>query len=88
MDQVAALVSRGTSRQYTAVHVPADTALEQLLARGWQDAFARPFVDYMRAIADGRVAEIGDTFTTVREVTGAPALGWDAFVERNLTRFE
>lgn len=87
MDQVAALVSRRTGRSYTAVHVPADTALEQLLARGWQDAFARPFVDYMRAIADGRVPEVGDTVATVREVTGAPALGWDAFVERNLERF-
>ena len=87
MDEIAAIVSRKVGRRFTAEHVPADAALSQLLARGWQDAFARPFVDYMRAIADGRVPEIGDTVTTVRDVTGAPATSWDAFVERNLARF-
>ena len=87
MDEIATIVSRKVGRPFTAEHVPADTALPQLLSRGWQDAFARPFVDYMRAIAEGRVPEIGDTVTTVRDVTGAPAIGWGAFVERNLARF-
>jgi NAD(P)H dehydrogenase (quinone) len=87
MDEVAASVSRSIGRRFTAQHVPAHAALEQLLGRGWQEAFARPFCDYMNAIAEGRVPEIGDTVTTVRDVTGTPALAWAAFVERNRERF-
>lgn len=87
MDEIAAIVSRKTGKLFVAEHVPAEAALAQLLARGWQEAFARPFVDYMRAIADGRVREIGDTVTTVRDVTGSAPIGWDAFVERTLERF-
>lgn len=87
MDEIAAIVSRKVGRSFVAEYIPADTALQQLLARGWQEAFARPFIDYMRAIADGRVAEVGDTVTTVRDVTGTPAIGWESFVERNLARF-
>jgi uncharacterized protein YbjT (DUF2867 family) len=87
MEEIATIVSRRSGRRYTAEHVPADTALTQLLARGWQEAFARPFVDYMRAIADQRVPEIADTATTVRDVTGVAPIGWEAYVERNLARF-
>jgi len=87
MEEIATIVSRRSGRRYTAEHVPADTALSQLLARGWQEAFARPFIDYMKAIAEHQVPEIGDTATTVRDVTGLPPIGWEAYVERNLARF-
>jgi uncharacterized protein YbjT (DUF2867 family) len=87
MTQIAAVISRHTARPFTAVHVPAAAALEQLLARGWQEAFARPFVDYMDAISSGRVPEVADTATTVQDVTGRAALTWEQFITRNLTKF-
>jgi len=87
MDEIAALISAKSGRRYAAVHVSASDALPQLLARGWQEAFARPFVEYMDAIAGGRVPEIGGTVRTVEDVTGSPAIGWARFVEMNLGRF-
>ena len=87
MEEIAAIISRRAGRSFTAVHVPGPTALQQLLARGWQEAFARPFVDYMDAISSGRVPEVADTAPTVKDVTGVAAIGWDAFVEHNLAKF-
>lgn len=87
MAQIAEIISRRTGRKFTAVHVPAEPALQQLLARGWQEAFARPFVDYMKAISAGQVPEVADTANTVAEVTGTQAIDWDNFVARNLAKF-
>jgi uncharacterized protein YbjT (DUF2867 family) len=87
MAQIAAMVSRHTGRSFTAVHISAAPALEQLLARGWQEAFARPFVDYMAAISAGQVPEVADTATSVQDVTGSPAVSWDSFISRNLAKF-
>jgi hypothetical protein len=87
MREIAALVSRLVGREYTAVSVPPDEALEQLLKAGWQDAFARPFVDYMKAISEGRVAEVAGTARTVEEVTGSPNISWERFIEQNRSSF-
>jgi uncharacterized protein YbjT (DUF2867 family) len=87
MAQIAAVISRHVGRPFSAVHVPAAPALEQLLARGWQEAFAKPFIDYMDAISSGRVPEVADTATTVQDVTGSPAISWEQFVAGNLARF-
>ena len=87
MDEIAAIVSAKTGRQYHAVHVSAADALPQLLTRGWQEAFARPFVEYMHAIASGHVPEIGDTVRTVEEGTGRPAISWERYVDMNVERF-
>jgi uncharacterized protein YbjT (DUF2867 family) len=87
MDEIAAIVAKTTGRPHHAEHISAESALPQLLARGWQEAFARPFVEYMTAIADGHVPEVGHTTTTVEDVTGRPALDWPRFVENNAARF-
>jgi uncharacterized protein YbjT (DUF2867 family) len=87
MDEIAAIVAKATGRPHRAEHIPAELALPQLLARGWQEAFARPFVDYMAAIAGGRVPEVADTTATVEDVTGSPALDWPRFAEFNAARF-
>ena len=87
MDEIAALVSDKSGRRYTAVHVPASDALPQLLSRGWQEAFARPFVEYMDAIARGRVPDVGGTARTVEDVTGSPGIGWARFIDLNVARF-
>lgn len=87
MDEIAAIVSARAGRPYRAEHVPAAAALQQLLARGWQEAFARPFVEYMDAIASGRVPGIGGTAATVEEVTGRNAIGWERYVDLNAARF-
>jgi uncharacterized protein YbjT (DUF2867 family) len=87
MDEIAAIASRISGRKYTAVYVPPAEALGQLLKVGWQEAFARPFVDYMNAISDGRVAEVGDTSRTVEEVTGRPSMSWERFIEKHRGSF-
>ena len=87
MREIAAIVSRLAGREYTAVHVPPEEALGQLLKAGWQDAFARPFIDYMQAISDGRVAEVAGTARTVEEVTGSPNISWERFIEQNRSSF-
>jgi NAD(P)H dehydrogenase (quinone) len=87
MDSIADLLTRHLGRPFVAVHVPAHEALPQLLSRGWQEAFARPFVDYMAAISAGEVREVGDTTRTVEEVTGSPAIDWQAFIAKNRDRF-
>lgn len=88
MDEIAGIVSKVTGRSFRAEHIPADVALQQLLARGWQDAFARPFIDYMRAISAGEVPEVGETSDTVVRVTGTPGVGWADWVRNNSTRFD
>lgn len=88
MREIAGIVSRASGRTYGAQHVPPEAALPQLLSRGWQEAFARPFVDYMGAISTGLVPEVGDTSDTVEQVTGQPATSWEAFVGMNVSRFQ
>ena len=87
MGEIAAIIAQTTGRPFHAQHIAAESALPQLLARGWQEGFARPFVDYMTAIAGGRVPEVGDTTTTVEEITGAAAIDWPRFAEINAARF-
>ena len=80
MADIAAIASRVCGRTFTAVYVPPAESLAQLLQLGWQEAFARPFVDYMQAIAQGRVPEVGDTHDTVAEIAGRPAVSWESFI--------
>jgi uncharacterized protein YbjT (DUF2867 family) len=87
MEDIAGLLTRSLGRPLVAIHVQAHEALPQLLSRGWQEAFARPFVDYMAAISAGEVAEVGDTTRTVEDVTGSRAIDWQTFIAQNRNRF-
>jgi uncharacterized protein YbjT (DUF2867 family) len=85
--EIAALISERTGREYRALYVEPEEALAQLQAAGWGSDFAKPFVAYMVAIADGCVPEVADTFDTIAQVTGRPAIGWPEFIARNETSF-
>lgn len=87
MAEIAAIATRTSGRKYTAVHIPPEEALGQLLKAGWQEAFARPFVDYMKAISEGRVPEVGGTVRTVEDVTSSPSITWEGFVGQNRSLF-
>lgn len=87
MAEIAAIATRISGRQYTAVHIPPEEALGQLLKAGWQEAFARPFVDYMKAISEGRVPEVGGTARTVEDVTSSPSITWEGFVGQHRSLF-
>jgi len=79
MEEIAGILSQTCGRDFRARHVPPDEAYAQLTARGWDGNFARNFVDFMQAIAEGRVSDVAQTFDTVRELTGSPALDWRDF---------
>jgi NAD(P)H dehydrogenase (quinone) len=83
MPEIAEILSNVFGRTFTAEDVPSDIAFEQLTAAGWGADFARPFVEYMAAIAAGKVAEVADTADTIEQLTGRPALSWQSFAERN-----
>lgn len=87
MDAVAAMASDICGHPWKAVSVPSDQALGQFLAAGWQEGFARPFVDYMDAIATGQVAEVADTFDTVENVAGRKPVTWRDFLARHRAAF-
>jgi uncharacterized protein YbjT (DUF2867 family) len=83
MAEIAAILSDVCGRDYQARHIAKDEAFAQLTGHGWDADFARNFTDYMDAIARGVVTESADIFTTVEDVTGAPAMRWHEFAERH-----
>ncbi len=87
MAEIAALLSDISGRHHVADPISPDEAFAQLTGAGWGADFARPFVAYMDAIANGRVPEVADTSDTVERVTGRPATDWRDYIRRNLTAF-
>jgi uncharacterized protein YbjT (DUF2867 family) len=87
MEEIAAIATRVTGHAHSAVYVPPEPALAQMLKVGWTEAFGRPFIDYMQAIAEGRVAEVGDTTDSVRQLTGRPHTSWEQFVSQHRSEF-
>jgi uncharacterized protein YbjT (DUF2867 family) len=81
MTEIAGTLSRVCGKPFVARYVPPDQAFAQLTARGWDADFARNFTEFMGAISEGRVPDVGETFATVEELTGRPALGWHDFAE-------
>jgi len=87
MAEIAEIISGATGRRYHAEHIDQETAFRQLTAHGWDANFARNFTDYMDAIAKGKVEEVAQTFSTVRDLTGKEAIGWTAFASDHRSAF-
>ncbi len=87
MREIAETLSEVCGRRFTARHVPPDEAFAQLTARGWDADFARNFTDFMHAISKGLVPDVSETFSTVEDLTGSPALGWRDFVQLHRSDF-
>jgi uncharacterized protein YbjT (DUF2867 family) len=83
MDEIVEILSVACGKTFHARHVSPDEAFSQLTGRGWDGNFARNFVDFMRAISEGRVGDVAQTFDTVQSLTGGPALDWPAFATRH-----
>jgi NAD(P)H dehydrogenase (quinone) len=81
MTEIAEILSSVCGKAFAARHVPSDQAFVQLTGRGWDADFARNFTEFMGAISEGRVPDVVETFATVEELTGAPALCWREFAE-------
>jgi uncharacterized protein YbjT (DUF2867 family) len=81
MTEIAEILSRVCGKAFVARHVPPNQAFAQLTARGWDADFARNFTEFMGAISEGRVPDVGETFATVEELTKSPALRWRDFAE-------
>jgi uncharacterized protein YbjT (DUF2867 family) len=81
MTEIAGILSDICGRRFAARYVPPDDAFAQLTARGWDADFARNFVAFMEAISNGQVPDVSETFPTVEDITGQPALDWRGFAE-------
>jgi uncharacterized protein YbjT (DUF2867 family) len=84
---IAAIATRVTGHAHVAEYVPPEPAVAQMIKVGWTEAFARPFIDYMQAIAEGHVPEVGDTADTVEQLTGRPHISWEQFITQHHGEF-
>ncbi|HTT83807.1 MAG TPA: NmrA family NAD(P)-binding protein [Rhizomicrobium sp.] len=87
MAEIAEILSSACGKPFAARYVPPDEAFAQLTARGWDADFARNFVAFMEAISKGQVPDVAETFSTVEELTGKPALRWRDFAELHRSEF-
>jgi hypothetical protein len=55
-----------------------------LIAQGREPEYARALVDYVDAVSRGQVPEIADTFDTVEQVAGRPAIKFVDFLRKHL----
>jgi hypothetical protein len=58
--------------------------MDRLLAQGREPEYAEALIDYVDAVASGAVPEIADTFDTVEQVAGRPAIRFKDFLRLNL----
>lgn len=84
--QIAAWMSEVTGREHRTAQPPREKMMERLLAQGREPDYAAALVDYVDAVSRGEVPEIADTFDTVRQVTGRPALKFRDFLARHLPK--
>jgi hypothetical protein len=62
----------------------AEKMLERLLAQGREPEYAQALLDYVDAVARGEIPEVAETFDTVEQVAGRPAIRFKDFLRRSL----
>jgi len=85
MADIVALMSDQFGRPYHYVARPPVEFLDKMLRIGMDPTYAGALADSLAATAAGEVPEAGDTFDTVQEVTGRPAVTLAGFLERHRT---
>jgi len=87
MPELAGLLCQLSKKDYRYQRLPAQTGFDAMTALGREPEFVRPWLDYMAAVADGKVAGVAEVFGNFQDVTGkAPILLAD-FIRANLDRF-
>jgi uncharacterized protein YbjT (DUF2867 family) len=83
-DDIAAMLTDITGHQHKVFVPESHRMMDRLLAQGREPEYAQALIDYVDAVASGAVPEIADTFDTVEQVVGRPALRFRDFLQRNL----
>lgn len=82
--QIAEYLSETTGQPHTVGVTPREKMMERLTAQGREPEYALALVEYVDAVSRGEVPEIADTFDTVEQVTGRPALRFRDFLKSRL----
>lgn len=83
--QIAAWCGEITGRPHTVGITPREKMMERLTAQGREPEYALALVDYADAVNRGEVPEIADTYDTVEQVTGRPAVRLREFLKHHLS---
>jgi len=87
MPQLARLLSDLTGQEYRYQRITAQAGFEMMTKMGREPEFVRPWLDYMAAVADGRVAGVDAVFDNILELTGNAPLTLRDFISRHRERF-
>jgi uncharacterized protein YbjT (DUF2867 family) len=83
-EDIAAMLTEITGHQHKVTIPDPNRMMDRLLAQGREPEYAQALIDYVNAVASGAVPEIADTFDTVEQVAGRPAIRFKDFLRRNL----
>jgi NAD(P)H dehydrogenase (quinone) len=87
MPEIASLLSDLTGRQYRYERLPSATGFELMTKLGREPEFVRPWLDYMAAVADGRVTGVDEVIDNIQALTGQVPLKLREFISQNVQRF-
>jgi NAD(P)H dehydrogenase (quinone) len=81
--EIAEKVTKATGRTHTVAIASAEITMTRLLSQGREPEYAKALLDYIAAVNAGLVPEVANTFATVEEVVGRPAMTWDQFLAKH-----
>ena len=80
-DQIAALVSKATSKPLAVVHVPVEGLVQGMLSHGLPEGMARMFASFDDAIAKGGMS---GTAVDFKKLTGVEPVGFEGWLKTNV----
>ena len=87
MPQVAQLLSELTGCEYRYQQLSSETGFAMMTKIGREPEFVTPWLEYMAAVADGRVTGVDTVYDNIRPLTGSDPMTLRAFVSAHLARF-
>ena len=87
MPGLAVMLSELTGRQYRYQRLSPETGFEMMTKLGREPEFVRPWLDYMAAVADGKVPGTEAVFDNIEPLTGEKPTLLEDFIRENRERF-
>jgi NAD(P)H dehydrogenase (quinone) len=81
---IAEMLTEITGDRHKVEISAAEKMLERLLAQGREPEYAQALLDYVDAVARGEIPEVAETFDTVEQVAGRPAIRFKDFLRHSL----